>query len=270
MEWRRYVPNSGGPKWPAVLVVHVGGFRGGSPFDGGPSKAATDLQDAGYLVFEVTYRLAPCGRITNQPAHDNTTDAGRASGRPPEQTDDIEAEVRAARLDSQCNGKVGIVGGSAGASHAAFAALDTRTIANWGPADRPDATVCLSGAYDFSDREDATAQFIYNIENYTNSCVLTEQKEVSPVARVTSPTESVPFKPIFLINTDGDPMPFHQIIDLQCAFQTAGVDPSLYKVLTLEGSKQHAFAYWDDYDDGYPFAQKVSTRVIAFLDSYLK
>jgi hypothetical protein len=75
---------------------------------------------------------------------------------------------------------------------------------------------------------------------------------------------------MFFINSQFDPMPFHQIVDMQCALQAAGVDSSLYEVETLADSSAHAFEYWGDYDDGYPFAQQIKARVIAFLDSYLK
>lgn len=280
LKWRRYVPLTGGPRWPVVLVIHIGGFKTGSPYDGGPEQVAADLQAKGYLALSVTYRLAPCGLILGQHCHDQTPD-GIASGRPPEQTDDIKTLVRAARVDEQGNGKVGVVGGSAGGSHAAFVALDIRTIndwTHWSASQRPDVVACLSGAYDFSDRDlDVTHQFINNVENYTNTCVRVDpdpnkpdQKKVSPVARVTTPTSSVPFRPMFLINSDGDSMPPHQIVDMQCALVNAGVDPNLYQVLTLVHNDKHAFAYWGDFDGQGPPQRRVKADVIDFLDSYLK
>jgi hypothetical protein len=39
---------------------------------------------------------------------------------------------------------------------------------------------------------------------------------------------------------------------------------SLYQVETIRDSSLHAFAYWNEYDAGYPFAQRISSRVIAF------
>jgi acetyl esterase/lipase len=110
---------------------------------------AQDLADAGYYTLVASYRLAPCGVIMQQPCHD--VDA--LSGRPPEQTDDVKAEIRAIRADTvHCNGMVGVVGGSAGGSHALFVALDTSTSSTWNSSLRPDCAVGLSGAYDFSDR----------------------------------------------------------------------------------------------------------------------
>src|SRR5207247_7915498 len=114
-------------------------------------------------------RLAPCGLITNQHCHDNTS-LGIKSGRPPQQSDDAKAIIQAARDDVNClNRKVGVVGGSAGATHAVWVALDTNSnpgsawpfwTVNGTTDDRADVVCCLSGAYLFSDR---------TVENYTPS-----------------------------------------------------------------------------------------------------
>ncbi len=236
---------------------------------------AQDLAAAGYYTLIVSYRLAPCGQIQGQPCHN--VDA--LTGRPPQQTDDIKAEVRALRADiTHCNGKIGVVGGSAGGSHALFVALDTVTSSNWSAVMRPDCVVGLSGAYDFSDRTpedydvhhvDPVSTFAYDVTNYTNSVDLAVQKSKSPVSLVTTPTLSIPFKPAFVINSQYDPMPFHQIVDIQCAFQTHSVSSSLYQVLTISDNSKQAFALWYEYDDSSP-PQQVKTRVISFLDKYLK
>jgi len=90
----------------------------------GVEKVSRDLQSSGYLALAVTYRLARCGRITGQdPNYEDPL-----SGRPPEQTDDIKSLIKAARsLTTLCNGNVGVLGGSAGGSHAIFVALDKTT-----------------------------------------------------------------------------------------------------------------------------------------------
>jgi len=52
-----------------------------------------------------------------------------------------------------------------------------------------------------------------------------------------------------------------------------GVDPRTSKVWTIRHNREHTFAYWDTpICDAYPCDPniKVSTRVIAFLDQYLK
>src|SRR5215510_7177434 len=56
LRWKRFVPISGGPRWPAALVIHGGRFKSGDP---GPASIAQDLANAGYLAFANEYRLAP-------------------------------------------------------------------------------------------------------------------------------------------------------------------------------------------------------------------
>ncbi len=222
------------PCWSSTGV----GFHGGDATDAGVEKVSRDLQSRGYLALAVTYRLAQCGRITGQdPNYEDPL-----SGRPPEQTDDIKSLIKAARsLTTLCNGNVGVLGGSAGGSHAIFVALDKtpsppNTYPNWcqnGNDDRPLCAVGLSGAYDLSDRlptgyEDLH-QFIGDVQNYTNSCVLADQKNVSPVAKV-RPESQQTFKPIYVINSEQDPMPWHQIEDLRCTLVSAGINSNLYRI----------------------------------------
>jgi len=47
-----------------------------------------------------------------------------ASDRPPQQSNDVKQQILAARADSHCNGTIFLVGGSAGGTHALWAALD--------------------------------------------------------------------------------------------------------------------------------------------------
>ena len=238
--------------------------------------AATDLAADGYYTLVCAYRMAPCGLIKGQVCHSDSS-----SGRPPEQTDDVKAFVRAARADSHClNEKVGIVGGSSGASHAAFAALDITSSTgwpNWTASDRPNAVACLSGAYDFSDRTpesylpDPLPNFIFLIENYTNSCDPSVQKPYSPVAQVTEPSDENPFRPMYIICSDNDTMPFHQIIDMQCALESKDIDTSLYEIHVIPDSTYHAFAYWRVWDGvSGSIVHDWGYHVIVFLDQYLK
>lgn len=236
---------------------------------------AQDLANAGYYTLVASYRLAPCGQIQGQPCH--IDDA--LTGRPPQQTDDVKAEIQAIRADSHFNGKLGVIGGSGGGSHALFSVLDTTTSSNWSPGQRPDCAVGLSGAYDLSDRtpesygphhDDPVKTFTYDVTNYTNSIDLAYQKSKSCVALVFTPTQTLDFKPVMLINSRYDPMPYHQVFDLPCAFQQHGVAPSLYTVITVPDAVDHALALWFDGDGGYPVDKLISARVIEFLDAHLK
>jgi acetyl esterase/lipase len=287
--WRIFEPMTTGP-WPAILVIHGGGFSKGSPYptpgvEGyGIITAAEALQADGYYVLVVDYRLARPGLIPGQPCHDRDPFLDN-SGRAPSQELDIEAEVAAIRHNSHCNGKVGVLGGSAGATHAVWASLDTTVRMTWPfwnwntytmrpEDDRPDAAVGLSGAYDFADRTpedytltrgvDPVTVFRNVIENYTNTLDPDQQHDLSPVALTELSTfEAMNLKPLFLINSENDNMPFHQIIDMKCALESAGVNDSQFRVLTVRDSDfchAHAFELWGD----------VSEEVISFFDSYLK
>lgn len=231
-----------------------------------------DMANRGYYVYYAGYRLAPCGLIKGQDCHDDPS-----SGRPPQQTDDVKAFVKAAKADSHCNGKLAVIGGSAGASHAAFVAFDTSTSTgwpNWSAGDRADVTACLSGAYDFADRTaesygpDPVPQFKFLIENYTNTCIPDDQRALSPVAKVDSSTASS-FKPIYIINSEHDPMPFHQIVDLKCAIERKGVNTSKYDVVTIPDSREHAFDYWFTWDGASNPVKTRGDHVMDFVSSHL-
>ena len=290
LEWRVFepVPVPENHKGPAVLLLHEGHFASGWIFSGLLDPPVADLTRAGYYVFVAAYRQAPCGLVKGQPCHSDPN-----SGRPPQQTNDVKAFIRAARVDSRCdNYRLAVVGGSSGASHAAFAMFDITSSGsawpNWNQNgdDRPLAAVCLSGAYDFTDRTTDSAyapvpgdpidDYRNKIENYTNTCVRFDpnggpnQWSSSPVAHLpTAFTTQMPFRPMYFLHARFDTMPYHQLFDVQCKLAEAGVDSSQFQVLTIQNSGGHAFQYWSS-GDGTMNPLTNSARIINFLDSYLK
>ena len=67
LHWDAYVPITPGP-WPAVLVIHGGGFTGGSPTSEPEAvTSAQQLAAAGYIAFAIEYRLAPPGFQSRAP-----------------------------------------------------------------------------------------------------------------------------------------------------------------------------------------------------------
>lgn len=236
LHWVVYTPGSRGP-WPAVLVIHGGNFKGGTPTSSPESvDCGRDLAAAGYIAFSIEYRLAPTGILPGQ-----ITD-----GRYPQQSDDVKLAVLAARNDSRCNGQVGSVGGSAGGSH-------TVLVAGTGTAgqDRIDVGASFSGAYDYSDfsPDPNLDTFIDNVTNYIG--VSEEQTDVlwaaSPASQVDAQTP-----PLFLVHTEEDSMPFSQLADLTTKLDSLGL--ANYQSLTLPGYG-HAFAYWP----------QIKEHAIAFL-----
>ena len=54
-----YAPRGGPVSHPAVILIHGGGFTGGTSRNGSEAYCADFLAPAGYAVFSINYRLAP-------------------------------------------------------------------------------------------------------------------------------------------------------------------------------------------------------------------
>ena len=252
--WNAYIIPTG--THPAVLVIHLGGFRGGKA---GPASVAKDLNAAGFNVFAIDYRLAP-------PHTDMPLQVVGDDGHYPEQTNDVATAIRAARAGStaasagKVTGRVGAVGGSAGASHAAY----TAAAATLG-GDMLDAAVLLSGNYDFHDpaslADTRCTHFAANVTNYVNSTDGSDGGALdlaSPYRRFTSASA-----PVFVIATNLDPMPVQQYEILTATLSAVGAPNETLLITEApgpDGCTRHAFKYWDD----------VKTQAIAFLDRILK
>jgi len=212
------------------------------------------------------FSSAPDGLLLGQHPHDNTP-LGIASGRPPQQSNDVKQQILAAKYDSESNRIVFLVGGSAGGTHALWAALDPNpSVPSWSSAEFPRAVVGLSGVYDLSLREPPPSQIvILDIDNYTNTMEDDEghayQYSVSPIALVAAAT-NIP--PIRLYATEDDPVPHQQAENMRTALQLKGADVLEW---TIPGTNLHAFNYWHTMN---PFTgQYVSVEVINFLKSHL-
>ena len=258
LKWRAFIPNDG-QTHPAIIVIHGGNFNAGNFTN---TQTDQDLVCAGFCVFDIEYRLAPGGELFGQ-----ASDPGRY----PEQTDDVAAAIRAARNPAQTsvafgrvNGKVGAVGGSAGASHAAYCAA-APTLGG----DQLDAAVLLSGAYDFHDPasliDTRCSQFGADVRNYVGCSPGPACDSdgglldlASPYRRFTSSSS-----PVFIIATNLDPMPPNQFTILVNKVAAVGV-PNCEQLLITErpgrdGCTRHSFHYWPD----------VADEAIAFLNTSL-
>jgi acetyl esterase/lipase len=230
LHWTVYTPEGTGP-WPAVLVIHGGGFTQGSPTSAPESiTCGRDLAAAGYIAFSVEYRLAPPGALAGQVS----------DGRFPQQSDDVKLAVLAARSDPRCNGQVGAVGGSAGGYETAFVAA-TGTVGQ----DRIDVGVSLSGLYDASDfsPNPGLGVFSKNVTNYVgvDTTQTIELRAASPAYLA-----DTSIAPLFLVHSAQDPMPYSQLADMTDALDALRL--TNYWALTLQGD-QHAFAYWATIKD---------------------
>lgn len=230
LHWIAYTPVGTGP-WPAVLVIHAGGFWSGTPDSSAEmTTCAEDLANAGYVAFAIEYRLAPPGAL-----HGQVSD-----GRFPDQTDDVKLAVRTARADPRCNGKVGAVGGSAGGSHTVFVAA-TGTYGD----DRIDVGVSISGAYDLTDFSPNP-----NLESYTQNVINYVGVPTTDTAalRAASPAwvADASIAPLYLINTIEDPMPYSQLPDMFARLDGLGV--TNYQATSLPGNF-HSFSNWPAVKD---------------------
>lgn len=224
LHWVVYTPEGTGP-WPAVLVIHGGGFYQGTP-DWSPESivCAQDLASAGYIAFSIEYRLAPPGALAGQVS----------DGRFPDQTDDVKLAVSTARNDPRCNGQVGAIGGSGGGSHVVFVA-GTGTAGS----DRIDVGVSLSGAMDYSDfSPPSTPYYMSSVTNYVGvaSTDTAPLRAASPAWVVDSQTA-----PLLLVNSLNESMPYSQLPDLVQHLDAAGV--TTYQVIALAGGN-HSFSNW--------------------------
>lgn len=284
--WVTYTPSDSGVDgdhhWPIVVILHIGGYHGGSYYDDF-NGAIQDLLAADFKA-EVADPLAPPRNIEGQ--HPQDTDP--ASGRPPQQTNAVEAVTRAAAHDPQCYlGLVGILGGSAGASHASFAALDVRddkgTWPDWSQSQRPKCVDLLSGQYDYADRDSdisSAPRFIPDIENYTASITPIDQWNASPVSLVPPLVSSgASFIPMYFFRSDEDSgSPKSSSYYLWNILKQNGFNTSLYRMWDVPptDNSDHAFSMWNDlaYDDG-PYSLShfptttVGSRAVAFFRSYL-
>jgi acetyl esterase/lipase len=271
----RFLPDPaiwGSGPYPTVVSIHPGEFRYGDDHGEPHQRMATkDLTDAGFLVFQIEYRLAPLGLLQGQHKHDNTT-AGIASGRPPQQTNDVKQEILAALADSQCNGKIFLIGGSVG--HGLWAALDPNpTVPGWDSTTltKIKAVVGLSNVCDLSLRIPLPTQtFINDVENYTNvkdsdAGAVAKQYLVSPISLVAAATKIPPTR-LYASQLEPIVLP-DQSVNMKNALLNR--DPTADVIeYTLPGISEHAFNYWHEVNTLTNPAKCVSVQVIEFLNTY--
>ena len=224
LHWVVYTPQGNGP-WPVVFVIHGGGFRAGNNEEPPNMKSAAEaLRSAGYLALSLEYRLAPPGLIDGQ----------SSDGRYPDQINDCKLAVRAVRADPRCNGQIGAVGGSAGATHATYLAADGTP-----GDDKIDVAVGLSGAYDFADPEslDSSPGFKAKVENYCFADVPPPEPEYSSALFSASVVSKVTgsASPMMLVQSDNESMPAPQMGALAAAFDAAGAP--IYETILIPGTR---------------------------------
>jgi acetyl esterase/lipase len=222
---------------PAVILVHGGGFVGGSKEDLAPE--ATALAKAGFVVFDVDYTLNSTAVYPRQ-----------------------VAQVRAALAWAGTNGptygadprRIGLVGSSAGAYLAAMAGVG----ATGGPGPKVRAVVTLSGPFDLETYPGLAAAGPSPVNPSltkllgcpATGCDAGILRAASPVSYVGKATP-----PFLIANGTDELIPFSQAQDMEARLRASGVPVDLQAV---PGSR-HAVAYVAD----------VATPILAFLRVHL-
>ena len=248
-------------------------------------QASYDLQQAGFLVFQVDHRLAPPGALDGQAPRSVNDNGGF-----PDQTDDLKRQIMAALADSQCNGNIYLVGGSAGGTLVLWVMLDSSaTFPNcgWNETARAHikAVVSLSGPTQFCDwsnpgniPQDALTRFENDLDNYVNLLPQTDcahdpdhnLDHASPAWLVANGATSSP--PVMLYATLGDPVPYAQAQDMKTALSTTfpAVEADLYIMdYSYTDQTNHSYKYWHAQNNApNSDGECVSAQVIAFLQTH--
>ena len=269
------VPPNAGPydKFPTVLMLPPDVFylEYGDHGVASDRAATRDLQYAGFLVFQVDHRLAPPNKLPGQ-----ITD-----GHPPDQTDDTKRQILAALADSQRNGSIYLVGGSAGGCLVLWCGLDSATgaVPGWNNTVRLKikAVVSLSGISNLDDwanpggiSMDDLIKFENNLDNYVG---LPDQDHTHATLLAASPWNLVDTgaatssPPVLLYATTKDPVPYEQAETMatELMLHFPGVTITEYTLPDTTGL--HAFNYWHTQNTLVSPSDCVSHQVITFLQA---
>jgi acetyl esterase/lipase len=207
-----YRPPSGSPPYPAVVVIHGGGWYTGDKSDADVVKASKVLAIAGYVAFNIDYRLAPEHPF---PAAD----------------EDAAAAVRFVRENADAYGvdpaRIGLAGLSAGSTIAGYVAYSGS--GSWTSGSRVAAVVTWSGPFDLVayTRQSSNS----SIESLGHGWLAGEGNGTQ-VARSASPIAYVDASdpPLLMTNAEHEQSPLAQPEAMKARLEAAGI-PVYLRVL---------------------------------------
>ncbi len=203
-----YPPQHGSGPHPAVIIIHGGGFTGGTSRNGSEAYCADFLTPSGYAVFSINYRLAPPADFADMIA-------------------DVQRAIRFVRHNAAAynvdSSKIVLLGGSAGGYLSNMAGLlePTSNSASGDPvereSDRVAAVVTLYGISDLATMPDPS--FVGKLHLLDTATPTPAQlASASPISHVRA---GVP--PFLLIHGDHDAsVPIQQSVLLRDALRGAG------------------------------------------------
>ena len=257
LKWDVYLPATQG-QYPAVLVIFGDRFLGGNRQQVAGIAAA--LASQGFVALAIDYRTDEANSYTGQQVPVYAPPAS------PNQPGDVKLAVTAARTGVIPSGhsiiynwiipggKVGAVGGSAGASHALWCAA-TGSLST----DKLDAAVLFSGAYEFDDGASLIWQplncgygmttFCLDVNSYCqvnpavcSSPIPAALHDGSPIYQV-----GADVSPLFWISNPGDPITPSQFSDLAHLIASLHLDPNVFIGVWLNDQAHycnHSFDNW--------------------------
>ncbi len=248
-----YYPKQMAEPVPAVMYVHGGGWTEGNKDNGAGAKMISPLQDAGFLVVSIDYRLAPEYKF-------------------PAQIEDVKCAVRFLRANATQfgidPGRIGAIGGSAGGHLVSLLGVTDENAGlegsggSAGQSSRVQAVVDMFGPSDLSQEFGGGAA-----GNALGSSVFGTSDRGSDILKQASPVTYVSADdPAFLI-LQGDQdnlVPPSQSQELHDVLQAAGVPSTLVMV------KNAGHGFKPDGGAISPTLQELNSMIVDFFSRELK
>lgn len=247
-----YYPKSAAGPVPVVMYVHGGGWTGGDKQDGAGRAAIPYLQDAGFLVVSINYRLAPQSRF-------------------PAQIEDVKCAVRYLRANAETYSldpaRIGAWGGSAGGHLVSLLGVTDDSDGMNGTGGYPDESSRVQAVVDMFGPSDLTQEFeggaigqalgkrVFGTSE-SGAAIL---KEASPVTYV-----SADDPPFLILHGDSDRLvPPSQSQELYEKLKSAGVPATLVMV------RNAGHAFQSQGGPISPSSQEINEMIVEFFKQKL-
>ena len=241
-----YYPSSADGPLPVTVYVHGGGWTKGDKRDGAGALEIPALQEAGFLVAAVNYRLAPQYRF-------------------PAMIEDIKCAIRSLRAHAgEYNldpNRIGAWGGSAG-GHLVSLLGTTDASAGFDVGEYLDYSSRVQAVVSMFGPSDLTVAFEGNPTTKANDVIFGDYDPAlaSPITYVSA--DDPPF--LFLHGEKDSLVPIEQSQRLMAALQAAGVPAELVPVVNAN----HSFK--PDGGQISPSRSEITQEVVRFFDEVLK